>query len=134
MAINGYCIDGYWWLFYSWLLVAILLMAIDGYSIGGCWCLLMIIILMVIYDYSIVSHWWLLMVILLMGINVYYILYIKVAMSVCLSVRQGPETHIPKKGQGRAARAGQGKQFGWQVFFCSCNKICDKTIARKRTK
>jgi len=28
-------------------------MAIDGYSIGGCWCLLMIIILMVIDDYSI---------------------------------------------------------------------------------
>jgi hypothetical protein len=37
MAIGGYFIDGYWWLFYSWLLVAILLMAIGGYYIHGYW-------------------------------------------------------------------------------------------------
>jgi hypothetical protein len=35
MAISGYSIDGYWWLFYSWLLVVILFMAIGGYSIDG---------------------------------------------------------------------------------------------------
>jgi hypothetical protein len=33
--------------------MATLLMVIDGYSIGGYWCLLMVIILMVIGDYSI---------------------------------------------------------------------------------
>jgi hypothetical protein len=38
-------------------------MVIDGYSIGGYWCLLM-----AIGDYSIINHWWLLMVILLMVI------------------------------------------------------------------
>jgi len=37
MAIGGYSINGYWWLFYSWLLVTILLMAIGGYSIDGYW-------------------------------------------------------------------------------------------------
>jgi hypothetical protein len=37
MAIGGYCIDGFWWLFYSWLLVAIILMAFCGYSIHGYW-------------------------------------------------------------------------------------------------
>jgi len=35
MAIGGYSIHGYWWLFYSWLLVVILFMAIGGYSIHG---------------------------------------------------------------------------------------------------
>jgi len=45
MAIGGYSINGYWWLFYEWLLVTILLMAIS--------------------DYSVINHWWLLMVILL---------------------------------------------------------------------
>jgi hypothetical protein len=37
MAISGYFIDGYWWLFYSWLLVVILFMVIGGYSIHGYW-------------------------------------------------------------------------------------------------
>jgi len=35
MAIDGYYINGYLWLFYNGLLVAILLMAIGGYSING---------------------------------------------------------------------------------------------------
>jgi hypothetical protein len=64
--------------------MGILLMDIDGYFIGGYWCLLMIIggywclliniILMVIGGYSLVSHWWLLMGILLMVINGYCII------------------------------------------------------------
>jgi len=33
-AIGGYSINGYWWLFYSWLLLDILFMAIGGYSIN----------------------------------------------------------------------------------------------------
>jgi hypothetical protein len=32
MTISTYSIGGYWW-----LLLAIILMAIDGYSIDGCW-------------------------------------------------------------------------------------------------
>ncbi len=53
MAIGGYSINGYWLLLYKRLLVVILLMnindySINGYSIGGYWCLLMVIILMVI--------------------------------------------------------------------------------------
>jgi hypothetical protein len=32
-------------------------MVIDGYSIGGHWCLLMVIILMVIGGYSIGGYW-----------------------------------------------------------------------------
>jgi hypothetical protein len=39
-AIDGYSINGYWLLFYKWLLVVILLMAIGGYFINGYWCLL----------------------------------------------------------------------------------------------
>ncbi len=35
MAIGGYCMNDYWWLFYQWLFVAILLMIIGGYSING---------------------------------------------------------------------------------------------------
>jgi hypothetical protein len=35
----------------------ILLMVIDGYSIGGYLCLLMVIILMAISDYSIGGYW-----------------------------------------------------------------------------
>ncbi len=35
MAIGGYSINGYWWLFYYQRLVTILLMAINGYSING---------------------------------------------------------------------------------------------------
>ncbi len=37
-SINGYCaysINGYYWLFYSWLLIIILFMAIIDYSIHG---------------------------------------------------------------------------------------------------
>ncbi len=37
MTIGGYSINGYWCLFYEWLLVNILLMAIGGYSINGYW-------------------------------------------------------------------------------------------------
>jgi hypothetical protein len=35
VAIHGYSIGGYSWLFYWWLLVIILLMATSGYSING---------------------------------------------------------------------------------------------------
>jgi hypothetical protein len=35
MAIGGYSINGYWWLFYKWLLVVTILMAISGYYING---------------------------------------------------------------------------------------------------
>jgi hypothetical protein len=35
MVIGGYSINGYWWLFYLWLLVTILIMAIGGYSTNG---------------------------------------------------------------------------------------------------
>jgi len=35
MVIDGYSIGGYCWIFYWWLLMAIILMVIDGYSIGG---------------------------------------------------------------------------------------------------
>jgi hypothetical protein len=37
MATSGYYINGYWWLFYQWILVIILLMAIGGYSNNGYW-------------------------------------------------------------------------------------------------
>jgi hypothetical protein len=36
MVIGGYFIQGYWWLFFSWLLVVILFMAIGGYFVSGC--------------------------------------------------------------------------------------------------
>jgi hypothetical protein len=54
-------------------------MVIDGYSIGGYWCLLMGIILMFISDYSICEYLCLLMtivVILLTTINEYSIVNI----------------------------------------------------------
>jgi hypothetical protein len=35
MGISDYSIHGYWWLFYSWLFVAIIFMAIGGYLIHG---------------------------------------------------------------------------------------------------
>jgi hypothetical protein len=35
MVIGGYPINNYWWLFYKWLFVVILLMAIDAYYING---------------------------------------------------------------------------------------------------
>jgi hypothetical protein len=49
MVIDKYFIGGYWWLFYSWLLidillVAIIFMVIDRYFIGGYWCILVFII------------------------------------------------------------------------------------------
>jgi hypothetical protein len=52
MIIDGYSIGGYW----------CLLMVINGYFIGGYQCLLIGIILVVILlmdigDYSIISHW-----------------------------------------------------------------------------
>jgi len=37
MAIGGYPINGYWLLFYKWLLMVILLMTISGYFIDGYW-------------------------------------------------------------------------------------------------
>ncbi len=37
MAIGGDLINGYWWQFYQWLLVAILLMAIGDDFINGYW-------------------------------------------------------------------------------------------------
>jgi 4-hydroxybenzoate polyprenyltransferase len=37
MAIGGYSINDYWWLFYQWLLVVVLLMSIGGYFINGYW-------------------------------------------------------------------------------------------------
>jgi hypothetical protein len=35
MAIGGYSINGYWWLFYQWLLVVIFLITIGGYCINS---------------------------------------------------------------------------------------------------
>jgi len=35
MAIGGYFTNGYSWLIYWWLLVAIILMVVGGYSING---------------------------------------------------------------------------------------------------
>ncbi len=35
MVIGDYSINGYWCIFYKWLLVVILLMAISSYSIHG---------------------------------------------------------------------------------------------------
>jgi hypothetical protein len=37
VAIGDSSITGYWWLFYKWILVVILLMAIDYYFINGYW-------------------------------------------------------------------------------------------------
>jgi hypothetical protein len=49
MAIDGYFINGYWWLFRYKPVVVILLVVIDGYFING---------------YCIISYYWLLYVIL----------------------------------------------------------------------
>ncbi len=35
MVTNNYCICGYWWLFYEWLLIAIVFVAIGGYFMNG---------------------------------------------------------------------------------------------------
>jgi len=45
-------------------------MAINGYFIGGYWCLLLIIVLMAFSGY-----WWLFVVIILMGISGYWLLF-----------------------------------------------------------
>jgi hypothetical protein len=45
MVINGYSIDGYWW-----LIMATISVVINDYSIGGYWWLLIGIILMAIVD------------------------------------------------------------------------------------
>jgi len=37
MAIGGYFINGYLWIFYCWLLLVIILMVIGGYFIDGYW-------------------------------------------------------------------------------------------------
>jgi hypothetical protein len=37
MAIGRYSINGYWWLFYQWLLMVILSMVIGGYFINDYW-------------------------------------------------------------------------------------------------
>jgi hypothetical protein len=37
MAIGGYYINAYWWIFCYWILMVIILMAIGGYSINGFW-------------------------------------------------------------------------------------------------
>jgi hypothetical protein len=71
MVIRGYYINGYWLLFYKWLLVATLLMVIDGY-----WCLLMVIILMAIGGYSIGGYQWLLIDIILVAIGGYLLMII----------------------------------------------------------
>ncbi len=44
-------------------------MVIDGYFIGGYWCLLMVIILVAISGFYINGYWWLLMIIILMVID-----------------------------------------------------------------
>jgi len=49
MTTGGYFINGYWWLFYKWLLVII----INGYWWLFCKWLLVIILLMVIDGYYI---------------------------------------------------------------------------------
>jgi hypothetical protein len=35
MAISGYFMNGYWCIFYEWLLMIILLMVISGYYMNG---------------------------------------------------------------------------------------------------
>ncbi len=46
MAIGGYSINGYWELFYKWLLVVILQMTIGCYTV------------MTVSGYSINGYWW----------------------------------------------------------------------------
>ncbi len=58
--------------------MAILLMIIDGYSIGGHWCLLMAIILVANGNYFISGYWWIfcywiLVAVMLMTIGEYSI-------------------------------------------------------------
>jgi hypothetical protein len=49
MSINGYYINAYWCLFYQWLLVVILLMAIGCYFIND--------YLWLLIGYYINGHW-----------------------------------------------------------------------------
>jgi len=58
IIIGDYSINGYWWLFYRWLLIVILLVAIGCYFIIGYWLLF---------------YYWILVVIILMA-NVVIIL------------------------------------------------------------
>jgi hypothetical protein len=37
MHIGGHIINGYWWIFYKWLLMVILLKVIGVYSIANHW-------------------------------------------------------------------------------------------------
>jgi hypothetical protein len=49
MDISDYSAISHWWLFYQWLLMAILLMIINGYcDISYCWLLYLILQLLVI--------------------------------------------------------------------------------------
>jgi hypothetical protein len=57
VAIGGYSINGYWWLFDCKPFVVILLVAVDGYFTNK-------YLLMVISGYYIISYCWLLYVIL----------------------------------------------------------------------
>jgi len=60
VVINGYYINGYWWLFVVISLMVIggiILMAINSYFISGYWWLLMVIILIIIDGYPINSYW-----------------------------------------------------------------------------
>jgi hypothetical protein len=62
VAIGGYSINCYWWLFYSWLLTVFLFMIIGGYflmAINIYWWLLVVNLLVVIVGYYIINHWWL---------------------------------------------------------------------------
>ncbi len=62
MIISEYSINGYWWYSiggYWWLLMAIISMAIGGYSIDG---------------YFVIGYLWLLVVIVLVVINEYSIM------------------------------------------------------------
>jgi hypothetical protein len=52
MDINGYSVGGYWC-----LLIVIILMVIGGYSISGYWCLLIGIILVAIILMAIGGYW-----------------------------------------------------------------------------
>jgi hypothetical protein len=57
VTIGGYSINGYWWLLYKWLSVAILLMAIGCYYINDYWWLFY-------GDYWWLFYCWLLVVII----------------------------------------------------------------------
>ncbi len=54
MAIGGFFVIGCWW-----LLMVIILMSIGVYFIGGLLMFINVIILMAIGGYSNVNHWWL---------------------------------------------------------------------------